>query len=294
VLQVEKSNMNLQTCSTADEFLSITRTVLEADEATNGLMYGLALNLLQFPERIFSPPYFGAVFEEDALQAAALMTPPHNLIVLSIGSAPAGGAFDLLARSLSQAGWTVPGVLGPSLAALAFARAWQALTGEPYSPISHQRVFELRQVIPPNPAPGKMRIAMPEQLELITSWLQQFHIDATTGDRSSLDELRRRAQFKIQDQSFFLWDDGGAVALAGRTRPTPHGCSVGPVYTPLEFRRKGYATALTAALSQRLLDEGFSFTSLFTDLNNPVSNSIYQKIGYRPVCDFDEYGFGNH
>ncbi len=30
---------------------------------------------------------------------------------------------------------------------------------------------------------------------------------------------------------------------------------------------------------------------LFTDLGNPTSNHIYQDIGYRPVCDVDEYKF---
>jgi len=41
-----------------------------------------------------------------------------------------------------------------------------------------------------------------------------------------------------------------------------------------------------------LLDEGRRFCALFTDLANPTSNRIYHKIGYRPVCDFDEYVFG--
>ncbi len=126
----------------------------------------------------------------------------------------------------------------------------------------------------------------------MAAWLYQFHREATTGDHSTLEELRYEAQLKIQDRHFFLWDDGEPVALAGKTRPTPNGCCIGPVYTPLEFRRKGYATALTAALSQLLLDEGKQFTALFTDLANPTSNSIYQKIGYRPVCDLDEYRFG--
>jgi predicted GNAT family acetyltransferase len=81
------------------------------------------------------------------------------------------------------------------------------------------------------------------------------------------------------------------VALAGRNRSTPHGYCIGPVFTPPQFRGRGYATALTAALSQALLEGGKQFTALFTDLANPTSNSIYQKIGYRPLCDFDEYRF---
>jgi predicted GNAT family acetyltransferase len=284
--------MHLQTYSTADEFLSVARPALDADEAANNLMYGLALHLQRFPERILTPPYFGVVIEGDGLQAAALMTPPHGLIVLATDPIWADKAFDLVARNLRQDGWTLPGVLGPNQAALAFASAWRALTGERYELRVHERVYELRRVLPPPQPPGRMRLASADDLELATAWMYQFHREATTGDTSTLDELRERARFKIQDQDFYLWDDGGMVALAGRTRPTPHGCCVGPVYTPLEFRRKGYATALTAALSQRLLDEGFAFTALFTDLANPVSNSIYQKIGYRPVCDLDEYIFG--
>jgi ribosomal protein S18 acetylase RimI-like enzyme len=28
---------------------------------------------------------------------------------------------------------------------------------------------------------------------------------------------------------------------------------------------------------------------LYTDLSNPTSNSIYQKLGYRPVCEWKNY-----
>jgi len=55
--------------------------------------------------------------------------------------------------------------------------------------------------------------------------------------------------------------------------------------------RQGYASALVARLSQHLLDLGYQFINLFTDLQNPTSNAIYQKIGYRPVCDFRMYKF---
>ena len=71
----------------------------------------------------------------------------------------------------------------------------------------------------------------------------------------------------------------------------PHGVTLGPVYTPPPARGKGYATNCTAAVSQLLLDAGWAYCALFTDLDNPTSNSIYQKIGYRPVCDYADYHF---
>ena len=88
-----------------------------------------------------------------------------------------------------------------------------------------------------------------------------------------------------------VWDNGQPVAMAAKVRPTRNGMTISLVYTPPEQRRHGYATACVAALSQQLLDEGWQFCTLFTDLANPTSNSIYQKIGYQPVADFNDYLF---
>jgi len=60
---------------------------------------------------------------------------------------------------------------------------------------------------------------------------------------------------------------------------------LGPVYTPPEHRRHGYASALTAAACRRALDSGARHLVLFTDLANPTSNEIYQRVGFRPVED---------
>jgi predicted GNAT family acetyltransferase len=63
------------------------------------------------------------------------------------------------------------------------------------------------------------------------------------------------------------------------------------VYTPPDRRRRGYATAAVAALTQQLLNSGSRYCCLYTDLANPTSNSVYRRIGYRPVCDIDQYSF---
>ena len=95
-----------------------------------------------------------------------------------------------------------------------------------------------------------------------------------------------------------LWEDGGEpVSLAGWGGPTPNGIRIGPVYTPPELRGRGYATALSAELSQRLLDGrlfegGRRFCFLYTDLANPTSNAIYERIGYRRVAESAEIVFG--
>jgi uncharacterized protein len=66
------------------------------------------------------------------------------------------------------------------------------------------------------------------------------------------------------------------------------------VYTPPEHRRKGYASACVATLSQTLLNQGYKYCFLFTDLANPTSNHIYEAIGYQSVGDLSDYSFENN
>ncbi len=285
------ATMQLTTFLSAAEFLGAVRPALEADEAANNLMLGLALAIRRAPDRFERQPYLGAVQSAGQVLAAALMTPPHNVVVYAAGEEGLP-ALDLLAADLALNRWPVPGVLGPSRAALSFAESWQARTGRGFALNMHERVYELRRVTPPPAVPGEMRLAGEADFALLSRWLLAFNREAVPDEPVTLDEVERNVRNRLADISYFIWQDESPVAVAGKTRPTPHGCCVGPVYTPPEFRRRGYATALTAALSQRLLDEGFQFTALFTNLANPISNSIYQKIGYRPVCDFDLYLFG--
>jgi predicted GNAT family acetyltransferase len=92
-------------------------------------------------------------------------------------------------------------------------------------------------------------------------------------------------------RTLHLWEDGEVVSLVGAGGRTPNGIRIGPVYTPPAARRRGYASALFAAVSQAELDAGRRFCFLFTDLANPTSNHIYQAIGYEAVRDVDAYGF---
>jgi predicted GNAT family acetyltransferase len=72
------------------------------------------------------------------------------------------------------------------------------------------------------------------------------------------------------------------VSLAGITRPVAGVARVAPVYTPAALRGRGYAAAVTAEISRRALEEGLAVV-LFTDVANPTSNALYQRLGYRPV-----------
>ena len=81
------------------------------------------------------------------------------------------------------------------------------------------------------------------------------------------------------------------VSLCGYGGRTTHGVRIGPVYTPPELRRHGYASALTASVTRQQLDSGRDYCFLYTDLANPTSNRIYMDVGYELVCEAADYAF---
>ena len=115
--------------------------------------------------------------------------------------------------------------------------------------------------------------------------------EADTQQRVVEDALSR-ADRLIAARRVFFWVDPRPVAMAAWAGPTPSGVRVNFVYTPPESRGRGYASMLAASLSKHLLDTGRKFCCLFTDLANPTSNSIYQRIGYRLVSDGQRWSFG--
>lgn len=90
-----------------------------------------------------------------------------------------------------------------------------------------------------------------------------------------------------------LWEapDGSLVSMAGNTRQVAGQVRVAPVYTPAHLRGRGYAGAVTAAVSRAASAAGADEVLLFTDVDNSTSNALYQRLGYRPVRDFTQYGF---
>jgi predicted GNAT family acetyltransferase len=284
-------NMTLMTITRhtdATSFLTRTQAALLEQETAHNLMLGIALRLQKHPERIECQPYLTTVEEGDDLVAAAIMTPPHNVVVFSRrGADPA--VWRPVAESLLRENWSIPGVLGPAETSEAFARVWTGLTSRSYRPGMFMRVYELRQVIPPANPGGGMRLATEADTDLVARWALGFVQD--TGIHDPPDQAVKSAKQKIADRQLYIWEDGAPVSMAAEARPCVRGTTVSFVYTPPEHRRKGYAAACVADLSQKLLDSGYEFCSLFTNLANPISNSIYQKIGYRPVCDFNEYLF---
>lgn len=290
--------MKLRRHDSAREFLERARAPLEVDEAANNLIVGISVRVAEHPEQIKFPAYFATVDDGGRLVAAAVRTPPYRVIAHSeLGAEPAPLRLileDLLDYTASFDPESPPGhitgVTGQSTPALAFARLWQERTGKPFKAGKSLRIYELRQVTPPMGVPGHLRPGRDDEVDLLADWILNFNIDANLSPSTS--EVRELAERRIDSGDLFIWEnEGRPVSMAAKTRPSSHGITISLVYTPRGLRNRGYASACVAALSQQMLDAGWEFCTLYTDLANPISNSIYQRIGYRPLCDSNEYDF---
>lgn len=234
-----------------------------------------------------SAPFFATVEQAGAVRGCAFHTPPHQVLLSEM---PRKGGV-ALARQMAEHETVIPAVLGPPRPAEAFAREWSSLTGAGWRPGTDQRLYRLDEVTPLH-APGRMRLARPEEAGLAAAWAEAFAQEVHTRFGPGEEAL----SVWVRRGFVFVWEDAGEgvdapVSLAVAHGRTPRGARIGYVYTPPGRRRRGYAGALVAELSRHLLDSGMSFCVLYADLSNPTTNALYQKMGYRPLCDVRDYHF---
>jgi GNAT superfamily N-acetyltransferase len=225
-------------------------------------------------------PLFGWWAGDGGAAAGAFMhTPPSPLLLSGVPAEAAAG----LAATL--AGRPLNAVNAYPEAARSFAAAWSAIAGCQPTYLLSMRLYRLAELTWPDPVPeGESRVAADADVPLLAGWFAAFaretHNEAEAGGYDAV--VRDRLGYG----GLLIWQAGGRpVAMAAATRQVAGMVRIGPVYTPPEFRGHGYASAVTAELSLRAREAGAAEVLLYTDLDNPVTNSIYQRIGYRGVED---------
>ncbi|MHA4818751.1 GNAT family N-acetyltransferase [Streptomyces aculeolatus] len=210
---------------------------------------------------------------------AFLYTPPFPLVLARMPDAAAVELAELRAAD----GLPVSGVNAGRAAAEAFAAAWTARTGAAGTVEERHRLYRLGELVPPDPAPsGRARPATEDDRDLLVDWTREFSVESGGGSG----DPERAVADRLAYGGATLWEDSGRpVSYAGVTRTVAGMVRVAPVYTPPPLRRRGYAAAVTAAVSSAASAAGAREVLLFTDLANPTSNALYQRLGYAPVED---------
>ncbi len=280
--------MQVERHGDAESFLADAGDFLLAREAEHNLILGLSSRLRVDPRIYGEAPYFAVAREGGEVVAVAMRTPPHNLILSEVDDE---AALEPLAADANRVFESLTGVIGPKEAVARMARIWEVRSGQTAHLTLHERSYRAEQALEPEGVPGTIRPYEERDRELVLAWMDAFVEEALpeAPPEDSARWLDRRAA--DPNSGTMIWEDGEPVSMGGYGGLTPNGIRIGPIYTPPELRRRGYASALTAAMTRMLLEGGRRFCFLFTDLANPTSNSIYQRIGYRPVTDVDQWSF---
>jgi predicted GNAT family acetyltransferase len=261
---------------------------LQQNEVAHNLLLRICQQMREENSRL-KPSYLATVDVGEQIVAVAIRTPPFPLVLSMVEEI---GAIVLLAEDIKNADPEVSGVNAAQAEADLFAEVWHKLTGHSYHLHMALRVHQLTQVQAVSWANGALRLAEERDRQLLANWFIDFEQEALSETRTpenAWDWVGRQIGYR----SIYLWENGD--------RPVSAACGYGAslnvgvvnfVYTPPEFRKHGYATACVAAVSQKLINAGYSYCALFTDLANPTSNKIYRAIGYQPVCDWHHYKFG--
>jgi FR47-like protein len=229
--------------------------------------------------------WFTVEEDDSRVVGLAMHTPPHHMFLSRM---PEDAAF-ALAQEVSRSGRNLSGVNGAIGSTGAFARAWEETTGQASVVVRETRMYRLNELRMPK-AVGHVDRAGPQDLGLVANWLAAFHDEARP--HAPVDDWRAVAQRRASAGELHLWRvDGLPVAVAGVSRAVAGVARVGPVYTPQTSRGNGYGSSVTAAVTSAALSEGAQHIVLYTDLANPISNSIYQNIGYQPDHDAEERAF---
>ena len=281
--------------ATAAAMLAEAGEFLVAHEAEHNLQLGILLTIRDHPDAIPEPPYRATVRDATGIVLAAVRTPPRGVLLSEPGAEGdrlvAGGA--ALVRDLVAIDPAMYSAMGPAATLDAFVAPWCTAAGRVATTQMRERVYRLSRSIPPAGVPGRARLADEGDVTMLRAWLLAFQDEALPpgSPEPAPDELIRR-WVRRDDRFAYLWEvDGRAVSLAVAGSRTPNGRRIGPVYTPPVDRGHGYASAVTAAASVDQLARGSRFCFLFTDLANPTSNAIYQRIGYEAVSDVAQVRF---
>ncbi|HOF67562.1 MAG TPA: GNAT family N-acetyltransferase [Candidatus Fermentibacter daniensis] len=228
--------------------------------------------------------------EGRVMTGAAVRTPGRNIVLLS---GPRWGHVDclMLRDALISAGVDLPGVFGPFEPARSFSAVWCDLM-ETVPVIRMQLGAYILVEVRLAPGPGALVQATSSDADFFWEWEKAFSIDCYGELQPHF--TREAAERLLASGEVFFWViDGEKVSMASSNRTTERGAVVYLVYTPPALRGRGYASSVVAALTKRQLDSGLSYCTLFADIANPVSNSIYQRIGYEFSGRFTEIAFEN-
>jgi predicted GNAT family acetyltransferase len=285
--------MKVELIESVDEFIAVTTTFRASDPLRTNVIGSVSL-AVSTGGTTYDDYHWWIVRGDDGdVVGVAMRTSPFNMIIapMPINAARA------LGRSVGDFDDALPGLAGSRDIVDAFIEGYvESKSHGSTRVLAEERrdlLYALEELITPD-VEGLGRPARTEEIDALTEMFAQFWREVEGAPLSPAD-ARNGVKRAVTAGSLFCWElAGDIVAIAGHapiitTEAIAIG-RIGPVFTPPEFRRRGFGSAVTALVTRRLIEKG-ARVMLFTDAANPTSNDIYQAIGYRLVDEVVQMHF---
>lgn len=265
--------MQIQTHTRVQAFLDAALPMLTEREAVNNFALGIALGRQHQTEPVKEGSLI-TIVEENKVVAATVLLRKHLFISLAPGHEQAAA---LLAQYFEPQHERIESVMIETWA----AAAYDAHFSKPVVTRHRLLAHELSSLLPQPKAAGHVEWANAEDQHWVADWIIAFETEALIPRDESREEYEKKAAAMIEKNILLKWmNEGRTVSIAALVRQTPSLGIVGLVYTPPADRGRGYATSCVEHLSRHILSLGLDGCGLFSDVSNPASNHIYQKMGY--------------
>jgi predicted GNAT family acetyltransferase len=265
--------MEVQRYQSAAEFLLATKTFRSQDPIRVGLITSIATSV-ENGSRTYEDYYWWSVTSDGEVKGLAMRTVPYGYVLSPMPEI----AIQTLYSVISENDVSAKEFAGPKTVIDFLEEISNAPIVEEESELIYQN-----NSLTPATSIGQIRTGTYEDFDLIFKWMQEF-MKETSLRSFNLETMVRNT---IESGRYSLLEISGTPVCLGGNSDIQRfeGISVarvGPIYTPIEHRKKGYASALTSHITAKLQSMG-AVATLYTQADNPTSNKIYQEIGYTLV-----------
>jgi RimJ/RimL family protein N-acetyltransferase len=284
--------MKIVRAESAEWFLDATADYRAAEPVRTNVLGSVAASVLKDLRSYDAYWWWLVSSDEGDVVGAAFRTAPFGL---QLGLMPLDAA-EPLAIAVAREDDEFPWLVGDADLATHFLASY-GRTGSPGStrrfvPGIRSLLYELGDLVLPT-VEGESRVATTDDIDLVAQWTREFQLFVGDAAHAPTDQDREFLLGRLRQRTMRLWCvEGEPVAMAGFATPveTPAGqiTRIGPVFTPEDLRGRGYGAAVTAYLADELVRQG-SRVMLYADADYPVSNRVYQKIGFRPLRQVVQY-----
>ncbi len=272
---------------TPQEYLDLNRSFLMENELAVNLTLGIPLGLDN--KNTENPEYrFVSVIDSNNNPVAVSVNISPRMMISGIQNSEE--AIKLIADYFNSSDFSVSSIIGEKGIPEIFTSYFKGKKKWGRDLIVHTLTKTTNLML----SNGNFEAASLNDLNILSMFRYEFDVETFGSCRSNETELFKEIENSIRVKSLFVWKvNEEIVSMAKIMRNTDNIAIIGRVFTPKEFRGKGYGTSIVHSLSNEILSRGLPVCALFTDKLNHTSEKIYSNVGYRPAMEFTDVYFDN-